>query len=121
VSGEDVGELLHHKYQLPARCFAYVGNASDPSTWKLPYLKADGRTDGRRLPKAVQSVLSNYRGAHVHGIPEADIPAVLTRLGHCAAREGKMPFQRGDAAAAYRQLQAALEQLGRLEEVKAEV
>lgn len=112
-------ELLHPKYHVPARCFAYVGDAGDPGTWKLPYLRTDGRTDGRRLPKAVQAVLSNYRGAHVHGIPEDAIPDVLARLGHCAAREGKLPFQCGNAAAAYERLEMALEQIGRLDEVKA--
>jgi len=35
--------LLHPKYHLPSWCFAYVGNATKTSTWKLPYLKVDGR------------------------------------------------------------------------------
>jgi hypothetical protein len=35
--------LLHPKYGLPANCFAYVGDASSPETWKLPYIRADGR------------------------------------------------------------------------------
>lgn len=28
--------VLHPKYQLPARCFGYVGDPGDPRTWKLP-------------------------------------------------------------------------------------
>jgi hypothetical protein len=55
-------ELLHHKYHLPARCFGYVGDACDPETWKLPHLTADGAVDAKRLPKAIQSIISNYRG-----------------------------------------------------------
>ncbi len=34
----------------------------------------------RRLPKAIQAILSNYRGAHVTSIPENAIPDVLHRL-----------------------------------------
>lgn len=55
------GELLHHKYLLPASCFAYIGTANLPATWKLPYLQADGTPDLKRLPKAIQAILSNYR------------------------------------------------------------
>lgn len=45
--------LLHPKYRLPARCFAYVGRAGRPATWKLPYRLADGNVDEKRLPKAI--------------------------------------------------------------------
>ncbi|GER84231.1 hypothetical protein KTAU_28670 [Thermogemmatispora aurantia] len=105
-------ELLHPKYRLPAACFAYVGSPSRPETWKLPYRLADGTIDERRLPKAIQAILSNYRGTKVSGIPEADIPAVLLRLAEAATSLGRMPHQRGDAAEIYRQLADALEQLG---------
>jgi hypothetical protein len=109
--------LLHPKYQIPARCFAYVGHATDPRTWKLPYCLPDGTIDLKRLPKAVQSILSNYRGVKVSGIPEQDIPDVLVRLA-CAARSlGKMPGQAGKTATVYQQLAEVLEQLGRLREV----
>ncbi len=57
--------LLHPKYHLPAQCFAYVGDYSKPNSWKLPYLMADGTVNAKRLPKAVQAILSNYRGAKV--------------------------------------------------------
>jgi len=106
------GELLHPKYQLPARCFAYVGDACRPPTWYLPYLNADGTIDLRRLPKAIQAILSNYRGAHVTSVPESAIPDVLGRLAQAAEAVGKMPSQTPDAAPAYVQLAAALEQLG---------
>ena len=109
--------LLHPKYKLPARCFAYVGDASDTRTWYLPYLSSDGSPDVRRLPKAVQAIVSNYRGAHVKGVPESAIPDVLVRLGRTAASLGKLPDRSATAAPAYVQLAAALDQLGRLDDV----
>jgi hypothetical protein len=104
--------LLHPKYKLPARCFAYVSDANRPATWKLPYLLEDGSIDHNRLPKAIQSLLSNYRGAQVHGIPESDMPAVLLRLARAAAAEGHMPPQATSPAPAYQQLALVLDQLG---------
>ena len=62
------------------RILWYVGNPSKTSTWKLPYLLADGSTDLKRLPKAIQSLSSNYRGAKVGGIPDEAIPHVFRRL-----------------------------------------
>lgn len=108
------GSMLHPKYGVPASCFAYVGHTGDPRTWKLPYCQADGTVDLKRLPKAIQAILSNYRGVRVSGIPEADIPEVLVRLARAAARLGRMPHQSGETAPVYRQLADVLEQLGRL-------
>ncbi len=105
--------LLDPRHRLPARCFAYVADASDPHTWKLPYCSRDGTIDAKRLPKAIQAILSNYRGAKVSGIPEHDIPTVLNRLADAARRCGKMPDQRGDTAAIYQQLAQVLEQVNR--------
>lgn len=110
-------QLLHPKYKVPARCFAYVGNADNPSTWKLPYLILDGSPDVRRLPKAIQSILSNYRGVKVSAVPESAIPDVLVRLAHAATRLGKMPGQTGKPAAAYVQLTEALRQFGKLDDL----
>ena len=109
--------VLHPKYHVPAACFAYVGNAAKPATWKLPYRLADGSIDLRRLPKAVQAILSNYRGVKVSGIPEGDIPDVLVRLACAAASLGKMPGQGGEPAPVYHQLAEALGQKGRLGDV----
>jgi len=109
--------LLHPKYKIPARCFAYVGHAGDPNSWKLPYRLADGRVDVKRLPKAVQAILSNYRGTKVSAIPEQDIPDVLVRLACAAVSLGKMPHQSGRTARTYQQLAEVLEQLGRLDEI----
>jgi hypothetical protein len=112
-------ERLHPAYKLPARCFAYIGDESDTKTWKLPYLLSDGRVDLKRLPAAIQAVVTSYRGKKVSGIPDDQIPDLLIRLGRAAAQAGKMPFQDDKAAAAYRQLQTALEKLGHLDEIKA--
>lgn len=112
------GELLHPKYHLPARCFAYVGNAADPRTWSLPHLDAAGAIDEKRLPKAIQAVISNYRGAKVSKIPEPAIPDVLVRLAQAAKRAGKLPTAGVAAAPVYQQLVGVLNQLGRLGEVQ---
>jgi hypothetical protein len=108
--------LLHPKYRLPAHCFAYAGDYAKPHSWKLPYLLADGTVDAKRLPKAVQCILSNYRGAKVSGIPEPAIGAILARLAHAARRSGHMPPEAANPAPIYRQLAEALEQLGMVEE-----
>src|SRR5258708_5212735 len=109
---DDVGDrLLHPKYQLPVSCFAYVGNPSQPSTWKLPYRLSDGSIDVKRLPKALQAILSNYRGVNAPSIPEQDIPAVLLRLAAGVESIGRMPHQKADTADVYLQLADALEQL----------
>jgi len=102
--------LRHPKYAIPARCFGYVGNAADPRTWRLPYLHGDGHVDEARLPKAIQAILSNYRGTRVSGIPEQDIPAVLNRFAEAAASMGKMPSQ-GPTAPVYHQLEEVLQQM----------
>ncbi len=110
-------QLLHSKYKIPARCFAYVGDASNPATWKLPYRLIDGNPDVKRLPKAIQAILSNYRGAKVSSVPEKDIPDVLVRLARAAMSLGRMPYQTSDTAEIYTQLEDALKQLDRLDEV----
>jgi hypothetical protein len=110
------GELVHHKYGVPARCFAYVGAAHQPSSWKLPYLLADGSPDLKRLPKAIQAILSNYRGVKV-SIPREAVADVLVRLGKCAANLGKMPCQCHPTADAYAEAHEALDQLGRLTDI----
>jgi hypothetical protein len=110
-------QLLHPKYKVPARCFAYVGDPGNTATWKLPYRLANGSPDVKRLPKAIQAILSNYRGVKVSSVPEKDIPDVLVRLARAAASQGRMPQQAADTAPVYIQLAEALAQLGRLEEV----
>ncbi len=103
--------LLHHKYGIPARCFAYVGDPSRPTTWHLPYRVMDGSVDSKRLPKAIQAILTDYRGATVGSVPEPAIPAVLERLAGAARELGRMPDQRPDTAEAYQLLHDALLQI----------
>lgn len=105
------GALLHPKYKIPAHCFAYVGDPEDTATWKLPYRLADGRIDLKRLPKAAQALISNYRGVKVGGIPDETIPAVFRRLGEAAAAAGKLPAPGVTVAAVYQQLAQILDQL----------
>ena len=103
-------QLLHQKYKIPSQCFAYVGDANNPKTWKLPYLQADGNVDINRLPKAIQAILSNYRGARVLVVPEST-PNILIRLEEAAERVGKMPHQGGKTAPAYEMLAGAIDQI----------
>lgn len=112
-----IDTLLHPKYAVPVECVAYVGNAAKPGTWKLSYHLINGETDVKRLPKATQSILSNYRGAKVSSVPEAAIPDVLVRLAREAVTLGGMPVQSGETAEAYVQLEASLLQIARLDEV----
>ena len=107
--------VLHPRYQLPARCFAYTGDPQRPATWKLPYLRADGTVDERRLPKAIQSVLRDYRGEQVR-LPEEHVPGVLARLAAAATRQGRMPHQDPTPAAIYQALHDTLRQMGQLHE-----
>jgi hypothetical protein len=111
ISAEYDGQLLHHKYRLPASCFAYVGDSADTRTWHLPYLNDDGSVDTKRLPGAIGAILRNYRGAHVKGIPEVAIPDVLGRLADAAESVGKMPGQAARPAAAYVRLATVMEQV----------
>ena len=108
------GLLPHPKYRIPARCFAYVGDPAQPHTWHLPYQLADGEIDTRRLPKAIDAILSNYRGAHVSAIPERAIPDVLVTLARAAWALGRMPGQVPAPTPAYVAIARALDQRGRL-------
>lgn len=121
-AGEDPGvqwstdELLHPKYRLPARCFAFVGQLEKTSTWKLPYLRIDGSIDERRLPKAILAVLRDYRGAHVQ-LPERQVPDVLVKLAKAAKQLGRMPGQDSTPAEVYVALEEALIQFNRYQEM----
>lgn len=111
--------LLHPAYHLPACCFAYVGDASKPRTWHLPYLRSDLSVDTKRLPKAIQAVVSNYRGARLanSSIPEQAVPSTLLRLAHAAAQTGHWPIHAGSADA-YLRLDAHLRQLDLVDRVQ---
>ena len=92
-------------------CKYIVENPAQPGTWKLPYRLIDGSIDERRLPKAVQAILSNYRGVKVSGTPEEAVPAILICLAEVVESIGKMPHQRADTAMIYQQLADVLEQI----------
>ena len=78
---------------------------------------ADGSVDTKRLPKAIQSIVSNYRGETVRGIPASELPDVLLKLARAAASQGKMPHQSRRPARTYQRLADVLAQLGRLDEI----
>ena len=104
----------------PAECFAYVGDLTRPSTWKLPYLLSSGEPDTKRLAMAIGAVLRNYRGQTVKAIPEAAVPEVLFRLGRTAWRLGRFPDQCATTPEVFRDLKDTLAQLGLWEEVQME-
>ncbi len=110
--------LLHPKYGLPAHCFAYVGDANNPHTWKLPFLCADLKMDDKRLPKAIQALLSNYRGAQVTGIPQAALPDVLLKLARVAAAAGRLPPNALHTAPVYQELVTVLAQRDLLDQIQ---
>ena len=103
---------LHPKYRLPATSFAYVGDATRPGTWKLPYRRADGSVDRRRLPLAIEAALGTYRGQHAR-IPAAAMPDVLKKLARAADEIGKLPPRATHPTPLYRKLAAAVQRQGR--------
>jgi hypothetical protein len=109
--------VLHPKYGLPARCFAHVGDPARPSTWKLPYLLADGSVDAKRLPKAIGAVIRDYRMQQVKGLSDEDTGQVLVTLAGAAVRTGRMPHQDPTPAEIYVALLDHLRQIGRAGEV----
>jgi len=110
--------LRDRKYHRPSRCFGYVGDPGNADTWKLPYLLETGAPDTKRLPKAIQSLFSNYRGEQVKTIPREAVPDVLVRLAIAAATLRKLPCQCADPSPAYVQAHHALQQFGRLPDVR---
>ena len=112
-SGEtetDGADVLHPKYKVPARCFAYVGDYNKTTSWHLPYKLENGQVDTKRLPKAIQAILTNYRGAKVKKIPRKAMGDVLKRLEQAAFKIGKMPTQNPKTSQTYHELEASLKQ-----------
>ena len=109
---EATSELLHSKYNRPARCFAYVGDANRPRTWRLLYLSIDNSVDKERFPKAIQAILSNYRGSKLSrsSIPEEAIPDILINFAKVAESIGIMPHQNSRTSQCYHLLAEAVEQ-----------
>jgi hypothetical protein len=62
--------------RLP-RCFAYVRDPNDATTWRLPYRNADGSPNAELLSLAVAALSTDSR---IAGVPADDIPFVRKRL-----------------------------------------
>ncbi len=116
ASVTDAGTLLHPTYKLGMQCFAYVGAASNTRTWKLPYLLADGTPDAKRLPKAIQCIVTSYRGANV-SIPREACGEVMVLLAKAAKDLRRLPCQNASTATVYRNAHEFLEQWNLLSRV----
>lgn len=83
----------HHGVKLHYSCFAHVGDIRDKGTWRAPYRNPDGSVDVKRLPHAVNYLLSpsGHRGkqASRQRIPEAATPLVALRLAKAYKEIGK--------------------------------
>lgn len=66
--------------QRPAQCFAYVADAVNPKTWKLHLFYPNGAIDMARLPKAIQTIVTDYPGLKVKGIPFFRDPSSACRF-----------------------------------------
>lgn len=78
---EEIQEAANGKTKdgLPKSAFAYTPS-DDPSTWKLPYRKADGSIDEGRLPAAVAALSpGGFRGEKAD-IPPKAIAGVKAKL-----------------------------------------
>lgn len=73
---------------LPASAFAYVGDAADPSTWKLPYRTASGSVDRAHLSGAMAALSSGgFRGNRV-SLPSGAVAGVKAKLRAAHAANG---------------------------------
>lgn len=64
---------------LPRRAFAYAPSA-DPSTWKLPFLNADGSVDTDRLPLAAAALSEGGHRGERADIPNDSLAMVKSKL-----------------------------------------
>ena len=91
---------------LPRSSFAYAPS-EDPSTWKLPYLTADGAPDPSHLPGAAAALSSGgFRGQKAD-IPAGMMAAVRAKIRQAYRRWGK-PVPESLAEAIDRAIDAAL-------------
>ena len=117
IEKEIDSELINKTYKLPSRCFAYVGDPNKPSTWKLPYLSLDGSVNIKRLPGAVECVVTNFRGLQIKTIPEENINEVLIKLAKASKSVGKLNPNNPKMANCYKQLYKAIDQIGALDKI----
>ena len=86
---------------LPAKCFAYVGDPENPETWKLPYLNPDGSVDETHLAGAAAALSAGgFRGEKVD-LPAGALNGVKAKLRAAYTKLGKkgeeMPEQLREA------------------------
>ncbi|MCX5888069.1 MAG: hypothetical protein NTY36_01290 [Deltaproteobacteria bacterium] len=89
--------------ELPAKCFAFVGDPQDPESWKLLYLQADGSPDETHLADAAAALSEGgFRGQKVD-LPAAALAGVKAKLRAAYQKMGKtaeMPAQLREAEGA---------------------
>jgi len=74
---------------LPASCFAYVGDPENTDTWKLPYLNPDGSVDETHLAGAAAALSAGgFRGEKVD-LPAEAVAGVKAKLRAAYAKLGK--------------------------------
>lgn len=101
------GARLHPRLQLPAGCFAFVGDPMRPTTWKLPYRRADGRADLRRLIAAAHHAAASLATPFKGGMPFGELPVVIHRLADAARELGQLPPGNGHPSGVFQRLAAA--------------
>jgi hypothetical protein len=69
--------------ELPPKCFAFVGDKDDPSTWKLP-IEFPG--DDEKTKTHIQNALARF--GQTEGIPEDEKAGVLKRIKAAAKKHG---------------------------------
>lgn len=84
----------HHGEQLHHDCYAYVGDLTRKSTWKLPYRNPDGTVDVNRIGHAVNYLLSpgGYRGStadELDGFDEGDRLLAALKLADAYREVGR--------------------------------
>ena len=96
--------LEARKEGLPAAAFAIVGDASDPTTWKLPHhmraifralkgrLDIERTVDWERMAAAVAALSrGGYRGRRVEATPEELLAAARHLAAHYRAAGRDLP------------------------------
>ncbi len=106
-AGLAAGAQLHPRLQLPAACFAFVGDPMRPATWKLPYRRADGRADLRRLIAAAHHAAASLATPIRGGVPYGELPVIIHRLADAARELGQLPPANCHPSGVFQRLAAA--------------
>ncbi len=79
--------------ELPAKCFAYVGDPENPDTWHLPFLNPDGSVDATHLADAAAALSAGgFRGQKVD-LPATAVAGVKAKLRAAYQKMGKKPAE----------------------------